>query len=183
MMPAVIKDKVQLWRYLGAYTTLNNEINYDFLLDDRKPQKEEQDLALKNILQASMDFFFYTKPNTIVKVGNKEYKMDLERYVNRFEKKLKRLINDKRSYLRRYNNANGKPWNTAPALSTIPLWYDIDFLQGLQTLFKNNEKWVSNEDDTVRTLKWRIWFAKDLDMQISFLSLYESADFHPSEVK
>jgi len=131
----------------------------------------------------------------IVNVGGKAYEMDLERWVKRFEKEVKRKINDIRKSRRSTSlkENNNQYYLTQPGMRTTPLWEDLEFLQAmydiatnqerlwedlefLQAMYDiatNQERWQSNEDDTIRTLRkdsrWRC--RKECDEQIVFLRL------------
>ena len=121
--------------------------------------------------------FDWLKQNTaqpkIVKVGGKAYEMDLERWVKRFEKEVKRKINDARKNKRRSSlkENNNQFYFTQPGMSTTPLWEDLEFLQAMYDIASSQERWQANEDDTVRTLrKDSRWSCKEeCDMQIVFL--------------
>ena len=121
--------------------------------------------------------FDWLKQNTaqpkIVNVGGKAYEMDLERWVKRFEKEVKRKINDIRQRRRSTSlkDNNNQYYLTQPGMRTTPLWEDLEFLQAMYDIASSQERWQSNEDDTVRTLRkdsrWRC--KEECDMQIVFL--------------
>lgn len=186
------ETKFPFWRYYYAYSDEVHSISLkqELLSVNQASYSIDQETrqAGKTFLNYEAFKFLWSNSSAkIIKVGGKEFTMNVERWINRFEKIAKQQINSKRSEYRRLSlkQSQGRYYTPQPTLTTIPLWDDIEFLQWLQLCFKNAEKWVSNEDDTVRTIdpNTRWWGLEELDMQISFLSLYESADFHPSDVK
>ena len=102
-----------------------------------------------------------TLEQTTVRVAGKEYEMTLTRYMKRFEKACKSEINLGRREKRK------RTGYTQPAMSTRPLHTDLKFLKVLKDIADRNEKWKSNEDDTVRTLvSGRWWCKRELEQLI-----------------
>ena len=115
-------------------------------------------------------WFNTIQPET-VKVGGKEYTMTLTRWIKRLEKSAKSEINEQRRINRKESlRANeGKFYYTQPAMKTIPLHQDLNFLRELWHWCLVNEEWKSNDDDTVRVLvpESRAWFKNELQNLIT----------------
>ena len=108
---------------------------------------------------------------TTVQVGGETYEMTLSRWIKRLEKSAKSKINTARSERRRESlrENEGKYYHTQPAMKTIPLHQDLNFLKNILEYVNRDEQWKSNEDDTQRTLvpDTRAWYKDELQKLIT----------------
>ena len=123
-----------------------------------------------NFYDTAHIWFNKIQPET-VKVGGKEFTMTLTRWIKRLEKSAKSKINTARSERRRESlrENEGKYYHTQPAMKTIPLHQDLNFLKNILEYVNRDEQWKSNEDDTQRTLvpDTRAWYKDELQKLIT----------------